>query len=93
MSNFHRSKKWRITAARYRRYQLRAGTWTCAECAADGRYIRLEIDHVKPLNEGGAAYDFGNLQPLCATCHVRKTRKEREKPCPERQKWIDLVGF
>lgn len=93
MSVFHDSKRWKRTARAHRRECLRSRTWYCAECGCDGRYIRLEVDHITPLNEGGAPYDPANLQPLCTACHVRKTRQEREKPCADRQKWIDAVGF
>ncbi|MXY07565.1 MAG: HNH endonuclease [Rhodothermaceae bacterium] len=93
MSEFHRSKKWRITAARFKREQLIAGKWLCRKCGADGRYIPLQVDHVRPIHRGGTAYAFSNLQPLCYLCHTEKSAREREDICPRRQKWIDLVGF
>lgn len=42
--------------------------WRCSEC---GRAGRLEVHHVKPLAEGGAAYDLANLRVLCRPCHFR----------------------
>lgn len=64
--------------------------WRCVACGARGR---LEVDHVKPIRDGGAAFDLGNLQTLCVPCHSRKTRVEiglgREDP--EREKWKSLL--
>lgn len=34
------------------------------------------VDHVVPLERGGARFDEGNLQPLCAPCHSRKTARQ-----------------
>lgn len=33
------------------------------------------VDHIKPLKKGGT-YDRLNLQPLCISCHNRKTWHE-----------------
>ena len=50
--------------------------WRCQMCGkAAGR---LEIDHIKPLGDGGAVYDLANLQALCRfPCHFAKTRGEQ----------------
>ncbi|WP_369335601.1 HNH endonuclease [Luteolibacter arcticus] len=32
-------------------------------------------DHVQPLNSGGAKYDPANHQPLCHSCHSKKTAR------------------
>ena len=37
----------------------------------------LHIDHIRPIADGGAVYDEGNLQVLCIQCHGRKTAGER----------------
>jgi 5-methylcytosine-specific restriction enzyme A len=34
------------------------------------------VDHVVPLKDGGARFDRANLQPLCVSCHNRKTARE-----------------
>ena len=60
--------------AKVRRLVLDLGGWTCAKCGKAGR---LEVDHIKPLEHGGAVYDLGNLQALCRGCHIDKTRGER----------------
>lgn len=31
------------------------------------------VDHIRPLNMGGAKYDERNLQSLCWSCHSKKT--------------------
>jgi 5-methylcytosine-specific restriction endonuclease McrA len=31
------------------------------------------VDHVRPLGMGGERFDPANLQPLCRSCHSRKT--------------------
>lgn len=35
------------------------------------------VDHVTPVTQGGAFYDVKNLQPLCTSCHNRKSARER----------------
>ena len=37
------------------------------------------VDHVRPINEGGAALDLENLQSLCHACHNRKSGRERHR--------------
>lgn len=41
-------------------------------CAVCGRQAQL-IDHIRPLRLGGGS-SLANLQPLCRSCHARKTR-------------------
>lgn len=38
--------------------------------------IRLEVDHITPLSEGGHPFDPSNLQTLCTDCHKEKTARE-----------------
>ena len=35
-----------------------------------------ELDHVKPLADGGPLWDAENWQALCETCHDEKTATE-----------------
>lgn len=35
-----------------------------------------EIDHIKPISEGGEPFDIENLQSLCVSCHAKKSAKE-----------------
>ena len=84
----YRSKRWR----RLRRAVLDASGWRCRSC---GRSARLEIDHIKPMAEGGETWAIANLQALCRPCHFRKTatenlRRPRAIP-PEVLAWDNLV--
>lgn len=50
----------------------------CRQCKKEGiRTAAKVVDHITPINQGGAAYDESNLQPLCSTCHQRKSGSER----------------
>ena len=67
---------------------LDRASWRCQKCGKYG--ARLEIDHIKPLGDGGALYDLDNLQALCRfPCHFDKTRREQgaKEPDPEAEKW------
>ena len=88
MSEFHRTinqRRWRVL----RRVVLDAANWRCATCK---RYAN-EVDHVTPLQEGGAAYDLDNLQALCRGCHIRKTASENglRRANPEKRAWAVLL--
>ena len=81
-----RSRRW----AAVRREVLDRDGWRCTSC---GRAGRLEVDHREPLGEGGAPYDLSNLQTLCRSCHVAKTRLERRGEDPEEVvAWRALVA-
>ena len=90
MSKLHAALDARRWRACRRAVWERAGLHPrCAKC---GRFaMRMEVDHVVPLDAGGAPYELDNLQLLCRGCHVAKTRRERVTD-PERLRWIDLVG-
>jgi 5-methylcytosine-specific restriction endonuclease McrA len=45
-------------------------------CRACGRDGATEVDHIKPIRDGGQRLSFDNLQALCGPCHSRKTRRE-----------------
>lgn len=49
----------------------------CRHCQAAGRVtLALEVDHIRPLFEGGHPTDPANLQSLCVPCHQAKSRDE-----------------
>lgn len=74
---------------RVRRAVLDRDGWRCRRC---GRAGRMEVDHVIPLDRGGAPWDPANLQTLCRSCHIRKTANENERPDPARDEWRALIA-
>jgi 5-methylcytosine-specific restriction endonuclease McrA len=38
--------------------------------------IATDVDHITPIDQGGDPYSRANLQPLCSSCHGRKTKRE-----------------
>ena len=66
-----------------RRAALARDKYRCRQCHRAGR---LEVDHITPLDRGGAPYAPANLQALCRRCHMVKT--DRENPGdPDRRDW------
>lgn len=49
--------------------------YRCACCGEAWVSSRDQIDHIKPLEQGGSN-DKSNLQPLCNDCHNEKTKQE-----------------
>lgn len=48
----------------------------CVDCAQHGRTTAAnEVDHILPKRLGGTD-EWENLQPLCKSCHSRKTARE-----------------
>ena len=87
MSRHHRKIPAKALA-RARRAALRRGKYRCAQCGRPGP--RLEVDHVVPLDTGGAALDPENLQVLCQTHHIAKTVREKDYD-PERAAWVEYL--
>ena len=81
-------RRWRAV----RKQVLDRDRWRCRAC---GRAGRLEVDHIQPVQAGGLLYDLKNLQTLCRSCHIGKTRREnidrQAQLTPERAKWRQLV--
>ena len=65
-----------------RRVVLDRDGWRCQTC---GKVGRMEVDHIKRLEDGGAVYDLANLQSLCRGCHIAKTSAERRGRPPSRE--------
>jgi 5-methylcytosine-specific restriction endonuclease McrA len=71
-ASFYNTKRWQMA----RRKQLfdhplcQCDDPACTEIASD-------VDHVRPLEKGGAPYAPSNLQSLAHGCHARKTRREQ----------------
>ena len=46
----------------------------CEECKKNGTFVKATlVDHITPIKQGGAMFDFNNLQSLCWSCHSRKS--------------------
>ena len=74
-SKFYNSSAWRKLRAWYIRNNP-----SCERCleigiVVDGKYV----DHIEPINPGGAKLDQSNLQTLCTSCNARKTARDRQK--------------
>lgn len=74
-TEFYQSRRWRKVRALYlQQYPL------CVECQRAGRVVAARVvDHVTPINEGGARFDYRNLQGLCDKCHNKKSGREAHK--------------
>ena len=49
----------------------------CEECLRQGRTTPATVvDHIEPINRGGEALAWDNLQSLCASCHNKKSGRE-----------------
>jgi 5-methylcytosine-specific restriction protein A len=65
-------RKW----SRYRLSQLKAHPI----CQHPGcRMLATEVDHRIPLAEGGARFDFTNMQSLCSEHHQQKSTADAQR--------------
>jgi 5-methylcytosine-specific restriction protein A len=69
---FYQSAAWRATRAAFLcEHPL------CCQCEVKGFLVEARVvDHVVPIKDGGARFDWHNLQALCVPCHNRKTARE-----------------
>jgi 5-methylcytosine-specific restriction protein A len=72
-NNLYATGWWQRTRAEVLRRQP-----LCAECAKIGRVTpATEVDHIIPhRGKRELFFDRSNLQPLCHSCHSRKTARE-----------------
>jgi 5-methylcytosine-specific restriction protein A len=63
-------RRWQAARARYLRVHP-----LCMECGYNGRVVVATIvDHIKPhRGDKRLFWDEGNWQPMCKSCHNRKT--------------------
>ena len=72
-AEFYQSRVWR----RLREMQLSEQP-LCEECLRQGRQTPAQmVDHIVPINKGGAPLERENLQSLCNACHARKSAKDK----------------
>lgn len=68
----YNSARWQKLRARHK-----AENPLCVECERLGLVEAVEVtDHIVPINEGGSAWDWKNLQSLCGRCHDKKSASE-----------------
>lgn len=49
----------------------------CRMCGLRGLVVAATlVDHIVPLNGGGERLTMHNLQPLCVSCHAKKTAQD-----------------
>ena len=76
-------KRWDAT----RRVVLDRDGFRCVLC---GRAGILEVDHVIPMKRGGDVWQLDNLQSLCRSCHINKTRSENPHSAAK-DRWNALI--
>ena len=68
---FYSSSKWR----KFREMFLRLHP-LCIGYRHQCDGLATIVDHIVPIADGGAKLDTANCQPLCASCHSRKTQDD-----------------
>ena len=71
-NKLYATRKWRA----YRQAIIQRRGGECVECGATPLDQNIHLDHIKPLAQGGEAYNEENIQILCRECHSRKTARE-----------------
>ena len=77
---------------RFRRRMLERAGYRC-ECGCN-RVGKFELHHIKPIADGGAAWDPANIQVLTRACHFEVTRRENEARNPNPpgfHAWQDFI--
>jgi 5-methylcytosine-specific restriction protein A len=72
-TDFYQSRRWRsLRALKLQKDPL------CEECMRKGVLVPAQmVDHIVPINKGGAPLDLNNLQSLCNHCHAVKTARDK----------------
>ena len=84
MSHVNRLNRRQWAAARFA--ALERDGWACVQCGKKGR---LEVDHIKGLEQGGQPFTLGNLQTLCSEHHWIKTWGDRSTL--EQRRWRNVL--
>lgn len=72
VKKFYNSKEWKAT----RNYILSLSS-VCRECEKHDLVVPAEcVDHIVPITLGGSLLSEKNLQPLCNSCHAKKSSAE-----------------
>lgn len=72
-ASFYNSRQWRKL-----RLMILQREPLCKECEKKNRFVSaVVVDHILPINKGGAKLSLDNLQGLCTTCHNRKSARDK----------------
>lgn len=75
---FYGSPKWRKFSAQVVK-AWKAAEYGCGLCGTElAPGARVDVDHITPLSEGGAALDPANVRVVHHGCHSRHTAAERD---------------
>ena len=74
------SKRWRTFRATYIQNNPLCEECLKKEIYTDATGRRGVVDHIDPINNGGAVFDKANVQTLCNSCHNKKSAREAHKP-------------
>ena len=72
-TDFDQSRRWRsLRAIKLQQDPL------CEECQRKGLVVPAQmVDHIVPINKGGAPMELENLQSLCNKCHAAKSARDK----------------
>ena len=84
MSRHHAAQ--RAVQARLRRQALDRDGWRCTEPGC-GSPVNLECHHDPPLDKGGTN-TLAGVRMVCAACHIRIHRRDRDA---DRAAWRKLL--
>ena len=72
-ASFYNSRLWRKL-----RHIILQRNPLCKHCIKKNMYVSSTVvDHILPINKGGAKLSLENLQGLCSTCHNRKSAYDK----------------
>lgn len=76
----HHEPRYHTTAWRALRESVLRDEPLCRECRDNGIIMVAQmVDHIHPVRLGGSFTDIDNLQPLCNSCHAKKSGKESKQ--------------
>lgn len=85
VSKIRNSRRWRDKV----RPQKLLRDPMCEVCLKKDKLIEaVEVDHIIPLEQGGAPFEDDNLQSICKRCHGAKTGSENSERMKAKSKKI-----
>lgn len=81
-----------LSSGRWYRLALKVRERDDYQCQKCGLRTWGEVDHIQPRHaRPDLIWDASNLQLLCRTCHIKKTRDENPRLTPGRKQWLDFL--